>query len=314
METTGCIEAVNDRPPTPSTLLPDERTEFVHCNGMRLLCRQWGRSDAPAIVLLHGLRGFSGTWRTLAAGLSKQYRLIAIDQRGRGDSDWDPDCNYYTDAYLADLEAVVDAFGLQRLVLIGHSMGGTTSYVYASRHPERLTALVIEDIAPGASIEGPGARRVVAEMSTMPETFASWAQAREYWRTHRSSLSDEAIEQRVAESLRAGPDGRIGWRYDARGIARTRVNPDPGRVVHLWPIVLNLEVPTLIIRGERSDFCAAATVAEMCRRNEHIASVTVPGASHYVHDDAPALFAQHVADFLRQHAAAGSTSQSSERE
>lgn len=294
-------EDVNDQPSLPPTLLPDERTEFVESNGLRLLCRQWGRTDAPPIVLLHGLRGFSGTWRTLAAALSGRYRLIALDQRGRGESDWDPNGNYYTDAYLADLEAVVERFDLRRFVLIGHSMGGTTSYVYAARHPQRLAALVIEDIAPGASVAGPGAQRIVAEMSTMPESFASWAEARAYWRTHRSTLSEDAIEQRVSESLRATPDGRIGWRYDARGIAQTRVNPDPSRIVDLWPIVLQLAVPTLIVRGERSDFCPTATVAEMCSRNAHISAVTVPDASHYVHDDAPELFAQHLTEFLSKH-------------
>lgn len=293
---------MHEQPPNPPTLLPDERAEFVHCNGLRLLCRQWGRIDAPAIVLLHGLRGFSGTWRTLAAALCGRYRLFALDQRGRGESDWDSGCNYYTDAYLADLETVVDWFGLGRFVLVGHSMGGTTSYVYASRHPQRVAALVIEDIAPGASVSGPGARRVVAEMSAMPESFASWAEARAYWRAHRSTLGDAAIEQRVAESLHATADGRIAWRYDARGISKTRVNPDPGRIVDLWPVVTKLEVPTLIIRGGRSDFCPAATVAEMCSRNERISSVTVPDASHYVHDDAPMLFTQHLRDFLGKHA------------
>lgn len=292
---------MNDQSPNPPTLLPDERTEFVHSNGLCLLCRQWGRIDAPPVVLLHGLRGFSGTWRHLAAALSGRYRLIALDQRGRGESDWDPNCNYYTDAYLADLEAMVDLLELRRFVLVGHSMGGTTSYVYARCHPERLAALVIEDIAPGASVAGPGAQRIVAEMATMPESFASWAEARVYWRTHRPSLSEQAIEQRVAESLRAIPGGRIGWRYDARGIGQTRVTPDPSRIVDLWPIVLQLDVPTLIIRGERSDFCPTATVAEMCSRNARISSVTVPNASHYVHDDAPALFAQHLTDFLSKH-------------
>lgn len=288
---------MNNNPPQPPTLLPGERTELIEVNGLRLLCRQWG-CDGPAIVLLHGLRGFSGTWRALAASLSQQYRLIALDQRGRGDSDWDPGRNYYTDAYLADLEAVVDRLALDRFVLLGHSMGGTTSYVYASRHPERLAGLIIEDIAPGASVSGPGAQRVVAEMSALPESFASWDDARAYWRRQRATVGTEAIEQRVAESLRTAVDGTITWRYDARGISHTRVNPDPSRIVDLWPIVLQLQVPTLIIRGERSDFCPEPAVAEMCRRNARIASVTVPSASHYVHDDAPALFAQHVSDFL----------------
>jgi len=249
-------------------------------------------------VLLHGLRGYSGTWRALAAALSSKYQLIAPDQRGRGHSDWDPDCNYYTDAYLADLEALVEHFGLERFALLGHSMGGTTSYVYADRHPEKLTALLIEDIAPGSSSVGAGAKRIVAEMSAMPSEFASWNAAREYWRASRPSVSTEALEQRVAESLHLSPDGRITWRYDSEGIARTRLNPDPARIVDLWPIVERLRVPTLILRGAQSDFCPADTVAEMRRRNSRLESVEIPQAGHYIHDDNFTAFTASVTDFL----------------
>ena len=295
-----------DEPPKPATWLPDERTEFTTVNGLRLLCRQWGSAEAFPIVLLHGLRGYSGTWRPLAAALSGDYRLIAFDQRGRGESDWDSAGNYYTDAYLADLEGVIDHFALRRFVLIGHSMGGTTSYVYADRHPERLQALIIEDIAPGSSIQGPGARRIVSEMASLPESFGSWAEARTYWRSQRPAIGEQALEQRVAESLRVRSDGRIAWRYDAHGISRTRVNPDLSRVVDLWPIVGRLQVPTLIIRGQRSDFCPIETVDEIRRRNPRVTCVTVPNASHYVHDDAPELFVRHVSEFLLAHASARS--------
>lgn len=289
---------MNNEPPAPPAWLADERTETIRSNGLRILCRLWGRNDAPSLVLLHGLRGFSGTWRPLAAALSSQYRLIAPDQRGRGHSDWDPDCNYYTDAYLADLEALVAHFGLGRFALLGHSMGGTTSYAYADRHPEKLTALVIEDIAPGSSTTGAGAKRIVAEMAALPRDFASWDAAREYWRGRRPSVGAEAIEERVAESLRLSADGRITWRYDSEGIARTRLHPDPARLVDLWPLVDRLKMPTLIVRGARSDFCPADTVAEMCRRNARIEAVEIPDAGHYVHDDNAAPFIAKVADFL----------------
>jgi pimeloyl-ACP methyl ester carboxylesterase len=276
----------------------DERTQYLHVNGLRLLCREWGRTDAPPLVLLHGLRGFSGTWRALAAALRDSYRLIAFDQRGRGESDWDPKHNYYTDAYLSDLESVVDQLGLQRFGLLGHSMGGTTSYVYAARHPERLAALVIEDIAPGSSASGLGAQRIVKEMQAMPPGFQSWAEARQYWRALRPTLSAAAIEQRVIESMREGPSGRIVWRYDAEGIRQTRISPDPARIVDLWPVVERISTPTLIIRGEASDFCPAATVSEMCTRNPNIRAVSIAKAGHYVHDDAPAEFETHVRGFL----------------
>ena len=289
---------MNGEAPVRTATLRDERTEFLRVNGLKLLCRQWGEAAAPPIVLLHGLRGFSGTWRGLAAALSHRYRLIAFDQRGRGESDWDPDCNYYTDTYLADLEVIADQLGLRRFALLGHSMGGTTSYAYADRHPDRLAALVIEDIAPGSSTSGSGARRIVSEMQAMPTGFASWDEARTYWRKQRPTLSGAAIEQRVEESLRQLPDGRITWRYDAEGIRRTRVNPDPARILDLWPIVERLQTPTLVIHGGRSDFCPVATVAMMCSRNTQIDSIIVPEAGHYVHDDAPAAFIEHVARFL----------------
>jgi pimeloyl-ACP methyl ester carboxylesterase len=288
----------NDAPPLAEIPLAGERTETVRANGLRLLCRHWGDPRAPALVMLHGLRGYSGTWRGLAAALAGEYHLIAIDQRGRGQSDWDPGRNYYTDAYLSDLEQVVDQLGLGRFALLGHSMGGATAYIYAARHSQRLAALLIEDIAPGSSAEGPGAQRIVAEMATLPESFASWAEARRYWRTKRPTVSDAALEQRVAESMCMGTDGRVTWRYDARGIRQTRMHPDPARVIDLWPVVTRITVPTLIIRGEKSDFCPLPTVERICAQNPRLTSVTVPDASHYVHDDAPIPFTKHVRDFL----------------
>jgi pimeloyl-ACP methyl ester carboxylesterase len=289
---------MNNEPPVPAAWTPDERAETIRVNGLKILCRIWGSRNAPPLVLLHGLRGFSGTWRALAATLSSRYQLIAPDQRGRGDSDWDPTGNYYTDAYLADLEGLVAHFALDRFALLGHSMGGTTAYVYADRHPEKLAALVIEDIAPGSSSFGAGAKRILAEMGALPSGFSSWSAAREYWRARRPTVGADALEQRVAESLRQSADGRITWRYDAQGIARARLNPDPARVFDLWPIVERLRVPTLILRGRNSDFCPAETVAEMCRRNLRLQSVEIPDAGHYVHDDNPTLFNAHLTDFL----------------
>ena len=290
-----------NEPPVAAAWLADERVETIRSNGLRIVCRVWGSRSAPPLVLLHGLRGFSGTWRGLAAALSSRYQLIAPDQRGRGDSDWDPQRNYYTDAYLADLETLVAHFALDRFALLGHSMGGTTSYVYADKHPEKLTALLIEDIAPGSSTGGAGAKRIVAEMAALPSGFSSWDAAREYWRARRPSVSADALEQRVAESLRLSPSGRITWRYDAQGIARTRLNPDPTRIVDLWPIVERLGVPTLIVHGAQSDFCPAATVAEMCRRNSCLESIEIPQAGHYVHDDNPTAFTTQVTAFLGRH-------------
>jgi pimeloyl-ACP methyl ester carboxylesterase len=141
-------------------------------------------------------------------------------------------------------------------------------------------------------------------MQELPADFSGWSEARQYWRRLRPTLSPEAIEQRVAESMAALPGGRVGWRYDAEGIRRTRVSPDPARMVDLWPIVERLRTPTLVIRGSRSDFCKASTVDDMCSRNPNISAVSVANAGHYVHDDAPDVFLAQVTAFLSSHALA----------
>jgi len=250
------------------------------------------------MVLLHGLRGYSGTWRRLAESFADRWRLIAFDARGRGDSDWDADRNYYTDAYLSDLEAVVDGSGLGRFVLVGHSMGGTTSYLYAARHPERLDGLVIEDITAGSSVGGAGFERIVAEMAALPTRFSGWAEARAYWRKLRPGVADAAIEERLFESMRADEAGGVVWRYDAEGIAATRVAPDPARVIDLHPVIAAIRTPTLVVRGGKSDFCNLAKVRELEAGNPVLTHASVAAASHYVHDDAPESFARLLEGFL----------------
>lgn len=285
-------------PPLPVTQLPGERVRTVRNGDIDLCVREWGAASAPPIVLLHGLRGYSGTWRGLAASLSDRFRLIAFDARGRGESDWDPDRNYYTDAYLSDLEAVVEATVTGPFVLIGHSMGGTTSYAFAARHPDRLRALIVEDITAGSSTAGAGFERIVAEMKALPTRFADWAEARAYWRRLRPNVSDAAIEERLWESMRADSDGSVIWRYDAEGISATRVAPDPARVLDLEPVITAIRTPTLVIRGGRSDFCNLDTVRRLEALNSALAHATVESATHYVHDDAPEAFLRLVEGFL----------------
>jgi len=285
-------------PPAPVGLLAGERTSRIANGDIGIHVRQWGDPAAPAIVLLHGLRGYSGTWRNLAAALSDRWWMIAFDARGRGESSWDAGRNYYTDAYLSDLETVVDTLAVDRFVLAGHSMGGTTSYCYAAKHPDRLAALVVEDITAGSSTGGAGFERIVAEMAALPLRFGDWAEARAYWRELRANVPDAAIEERLFESMRADEAGGVAWRYDAEGIAATRLAPDPARLVDLHPVIAAIRTPTLVIRGGKSDFCNLAKVGELEAANPALTHASVAEASHYVHDDAPESFARLVEGFL----------------
>jgi esterase len=286
---------------TEATKAATGTDRFTTLNGLRAHYVEWGAPDAPPVVLLHGLRSYARTWEPVATALAGRCRLIALDHRGRGDSDWDPAGDYSTGAYVSDLEQFADSLALERFALVGHSMGGTNAIVYASRNPARVRLLAVEDIGPGSSASGAGAQRIRRELAQTPREFAGIAEARAYWRGVRPDISDAALESRVENTLRRLPDGRWTWKFDLDGITRARLDPDPARHVDLWPHVEGLRCPVLVIRGARSDFLAAATCAEMAARQPLLGWTEISAAGHYVHDDNLSDYLAALRDFLDRH-------------
>ena len=276
---------------------------FTTLGGLQAHYVEWGDPQAPAIVLLHGLRSYARTWEPVVAALSDRYRLIALDHRGRGESDWDPAEEYFIGSYVSDVEQFADALGLTRFVLVGHSMGGATALVYAGRHPERVRLLVVEDVGPGSSAATAGAERVKRELAETPRGFATLAAAQTYWRSVRPGISEEALLSRVRHTLRQEPSGRWGWKFDLEGIARARLNPDPARQIDLWHPVAALRCPTLVLRGEQSDFLPVRTCEEMATRQPLLSWAEIPEAGHNVHDDNLDGYLDALHAFLGQHPA-----------
>ncbi|VVD64616.1 hydrolase [Pandoraea horticolens] len=271
---------------------------WLESDGLRLRYVSWGAEDAPPIVMLHGLRSYAHTWEPVAATLTDRYRVIALDQRGRGMSDWDPKRDYYASAYVRDLKAMVNALGLTRFVLVGHSMGGANAFVYAGECPDLLAGLVIEDMGPGASASSQGSERIKRELQATPDAFPSWAAARAFWRRQRPNISEAALDSRVKYSLKTSDDGRVVWRHDAAGIAVARVNASPAQLVDLWPYVTSLEAPALVMRGGDSDFLSETTLNEMALVNPNLCATRIAGATHYVHDDQLDVFNRVLGDWL----------------
>ena len=272
---------------------------FMTVNGLRLHYLDWGNEGALAVVMLHGLRGYAHTWDPVAEPLHRFFRILALDQRGRGESDWSAPADYRIEQYVSDLESFVDQLELPRFVLIGHSMGGANSIVYAARHPDRVVAAVIEDMGPGASATSAGSGRIKAELRNVPEAFASWGEAEAYWRKQRPTASIDAIQSRMAHTLKEQPGDGVVWKYDLQGIRQARLDSDPSRQVDLWPYVERISCPTLVLRGEHSDFLGRATAEDMRRRNPNIRWAEIASASHYVHDDNLDAFNEQVRRFLQ---------------
>jgi 3-oxoadipate enol-lactonase len=139
----------------------------VTVDGVRLACHVSGAADAPALVLLHGLGDDADTWEVVGEEFARHFRVLAIDQRGHGLSDRPG--TYSFELMRDDVLGVLDQLGLDRVNLLGHSMGGTVAYLVAEKEPGRIGRLILEDTPPPWPWE-----RAVPERPDQPLPF-DWA-------------------------------------------------------------------------------------------------------------------------------------------
>ena len=134
--------------------------ELIEMRGMRFHYRDWPsqKPGARDLVLLHGFTGHARSWDAFAEAMTDRYRVLALDQRGHGESAWAAADKYGAEEMVHDLAAFVAAMGLKRFALLGLSMGGNVAIHYAGRRPPELAELVIVDIAP--EIVPDGATRI----------------------------------------------------------------------------------------------------------------------------------------------------------
>ena len=198
---------------------PKSRT--LTANGINIHYLDWGAEGKPPLVLLHGLRGHAAVWTDVAEALCADYHVYAMDQRGRGDTDHAPGGDYSTDAFVADLAGFVDALGLDRFILFGHSMGGRNSMAFAGQYPERLERLCIVDIGP--RIEPAGGSRITEELRSLPPQFDNFEDALAHVQTGNRFASEPVMRRRLTGQTRTLPDGSLGWKFDP-AIREQRIN------------------------------------------------------------------------------------------
>src|ERR1700761_2074502 len=135
------------------------RSRNIVLRRLRFHYLEWGRPDAPPIVLLHGGHQSAHSWDLVSLHLAQRYRVLALDQRGHGDSEWPRDVEYTNHAMSLDAEAFIESMGLRRPILIGRSVGGRNSLLLTRRNQSLLRALVVVDVGPELSPRG---REVIA--------------------------------------------------------------------------------------------------------------------------------------------------------
>ncbi len=238
-----------------------------------------GGTGAP-ILLLHGLMGSARTWRGQLDWLREFGHVYTFDAAGHGRP---APAELTTEAFVADLAAATAPVS-EPMVVIGHSMGALHGWVFAATHPERVRALVVEDIAP--DFRGRTAANWAAMIAAWPQPFPDDAAMLDHF--------GPVAGRYFMNSFTRGPDGyRLHGAVDTfRDISEEWGGRD------FWSEWRSITVPALLIEGEHT-ITPPGQMREMAAVHPNARHIVVPDAGHLVHDDQPAAYRAEVERFLR---------------
>lgn len=269
---------------------------FESGDGLQLFARDYpgpGGAGQPPLLCMHGLTRNSADFAGLAAHLAPRRRLLCVDQRGRGRSAYDPVAAHYTPAtYVQDMFGLLDGQRIDRVVLVGTSMGGLMAFMMGVIQPQRIAGMVINDIGP--EVDPTGLARIKSYVGkTAP--VSTWEQAIAQQRAINGlafpDFSD-AQWRAFTRGLYRDEDGVPVLAYDpaiAQPIAAEQANAVPP---DLWPMFESLDsIPMLVLRGESSDILARACVERMRACHPGLFHVEIPDRGHAPMLDEPEALA-----------------------
>ena len=271
-------------------------------DGLNLFAKRYGPADAPLTVLcMHGLTRNHKDFEPMIAALPERFQFVSVDVRGRGQSDRDPVAEHYSPAtYVGDMAALLDHLKLDRVALIGTSMGGLMSMIMMKAMPQRVRGVVLNDVGP--VFEKSGLDRI-ASYTSNTEPRAGWDEAaKAVGEVQADTFPDYGPEQWMIfarRTFRELDDGRVALDYDP-AITRTVGQVRPGLLtrIAMWRLFAKMKkVPLLVVRGGTSDILSEKTAAEMVKRHPDAQLVTVPRVGHAPMLDEPEAL-QAIAAFL----------------
>lgn len=279
----------------PQDGLPPPSSGRVSVGGLRLRYLDWeaAGAGAPVMVLLHGLQDCARSWDFFAASMRAEYRVVALDSRGHGDSEHSDSAAYGFRDYMADVEALIAHLGLRDITLVGHSAGGRYAFTFAAERPELVRALVVVDIDPDAV--NADSRGMFARYNAESDEWESLAAVVERLRSRQPMSSEEMLWHQARCMTRELQGGRRAWRRDRRLLAAYE-RPD------LWGMWERVAAPTLIVRGRQSELLTHEVAVRMRealgRTNPHARLAELEGGGHWFYQEAPGAFEAGVRWFL----------------
>ncbi|WP_454163783.1 alpha/beta fold hydrolase [Gordonia iterans] len=291
--------------PPSATVAPEgARVPFtVESGGLTLTGDHWrptGRADGRSpLLFLHGGGQTRHSWDRSAADLAARGREVyTLDLRGHGDSSWAADGDYELDAFTDDLLAVLRTLQITP-VLVGASLGGITALNTVGRNPGIATALVMVDVV--IHTEERGIDRIRAFMAAHQGGFATLDDVAdaivEYYPERRRTRNLDGLQKNVRQRA----DGRWYWHWDPRFLGDPSESHRATRPEILAEAAVDVTVPTLLVRGGRSDVVSDEGIARTLALIPHAQVADVAGAGHMVAGDDNQVFETAVVEFLDRH-------------
>ena len=255
---------------------------FVVRDGLKLHYRDYlGATDRPPILCLHGLTRNSRDFAQLAERYSPEFRVLALDFRGRGESQRDPlPMRYNPLTYAGDVIELLDQLKVPRAIFVGTSLGGLVTMTVRAMARGRIAASVLNDVGP--EIDLTGITRILSYVGK-DVRFKSWDEAADAIATNNHGSFDRYTHEDWVEMAKRNcreENGEIRFDYDM-AIAEPFKTAGPTPHVDLWPLFRSLgETPLLVIRGAKSDLLTVETAARMKQEVPDMTLVTVPGVGH----------------------------------
>jgi pimeloyl-ACP methyl ester carboxylesterase len=251
-------------------------------DGIKLHFRDYpGAADKPPLLCLHGLTRNARDWDDFGERYSPEHRVIALEFRGRADSDYDPvPARYNPMTYAGDVVELLDQLDLPQAIFVGTSLGGLVTMVIAATAPQRIAAAILNDVGPDVDPEG--ISRILTYVGK-DVRFKSWDAAADAIASNYGASFDRFTHDdwvKMAKRNCREQDGEIRFDYDM-AIAEPFKIAGPTPQVDLWPLFAALgQKPLLVVRGAKSDLLTAETAAKMQSVAPQMKLAVIPGVGH----------------------------------
>jgi pimeloyl-ACP methyl ester carboxylesterase len=269
---------------------------------------EWSREGVP-MLLLHGYSNEAHIWDDFVPTVAPHYRVLALDLRGHGNSDWHPQAAYAYDDHVADLEAIVESLELDRVVVVGHSLGGRIAMLYGGQNPEKLAGLVIVDSAP--ELDHRGTLRISMEAAENRDpSFGSVGEYEQMLVHLYPSATPTSLRRMAEHGVKQRADGRWILKMDVafrQAVGGSGDGSDADAIAELhahaqqamWDALARIACPTLVVRGAASDVLGAEVADRMAEDTLARGQLAVVAqAGHSVMTDNPDGFNAAVGKFV----------------